>query len=75
MILEISKHIILDENHPKLPDWIFSRDNIILAQQIKLDENHMHEFFIFLKRWSKEFNESNLRISIVDFSDIILKYH
>ena len=43
MILEISKHIILDESAPQLPSWVFHRDNVILAQQEKLDEAQMRE--------------------------------
>lgn len=74
MILEISKHIILDETHPKLPDWIFYRDNIILTQQIKLDETHMHEFLIFLNYYSSNFSSYDLKVSAVEFEDIKLRY-
>lgn len=73
MILEISKHIILDENHPKLPDWIFHRDNIILAQQIELNEVHMREFLIFLNYYSSNFSLCDLNVSVVEFEDIKLR--
>lgn len=74
MILEISKHIILDENHPKLPDWIFHRDNIILTQQIKLDKNHMKELLVFLDRYSSNFSSYDLKVSVVEFEDIKLRH-
>jgi len=76
MILEISKHIILDESAPQLPSWVFHRDNVILAQQVKLDEAHMREFLLFLEYYSKEeFTCKKLKISSADFfEDITLRY-
>ena len=43
VILEISRHIILDESAPKLPNWIFHRDDVIISQRISLGEAQMKE--------------------------------
>ena len=76
MKLEISKHIILDESAPKLPNCIFHRDGVILTQQISLDEIHMREFLIFLEYYSKEeFTCRKLKVSSAEFfEDIVLTY-
>ena len=73
MRLAIQKHIHLTEIHPQLPDWLFTRDNVILCQTISLDEDHMKELLVFIKRYS-DFNIVDLRVTIVPFEDIILDY-
>jgi len=74
MILEISKHICLKVIHPQLPSFIFHKENVILNQQIKLDENHMKELLLFLEHYSFEFFQIDLRVSVVEFEDIHLTY-
>lgn len=74
MILEISRHILLKEQHPQLPAFIFHKGDVILNQQIKLDENHMKELLIFLEHYSEEFLQSDLRVSVIEFEDIRLIY-
>ncbi len=73
MKLIIQKHIQFFEKHPQLPDWLFSRDNVILSQTIKLDEDHMKELLVFLERYS-EFDVELLKVTIVPFEDILLEY-
>lgn len=74
MILQIKKHIHLVVDHPILPDWVFHRNNTILSQQIELDEIHMKELLVFLDHYSANFNQNDLRICAVEFSEIILEY-
>ena len=74
MILEISRHILLKEKHPQLPNFIFHKEDAILSQQIKLDEIHMKELLIFLEHYAYGFLHSDLRISVVEFEDIYLTY-
>ena len=74
MILEISRHILLKEQHPQLTAFIFHKGDVILNQQIKLDENHMKELLIFLEHYSEEFLHSDLRVSVIEFEDIRLIY-
>jgi len=74
MLLEISEHIRLKENHPQLPNFIFHKDNVILSQQIRLDEIHMKELLIFLDHYSEDFILSTLKVCVVEFEDILLQY-
>ena len=73
MKLTIQKHIQLSNKHPQLPDWLFSRDNVILSQTIRLDEDHMKELLVFIERYS-DFNVGLLTVTIVPFDDILLEY-
>ena len=74
MILEISRHILLDRPHPQLPNFIFHKENVILAQRITLDENRMKELLLFLERYSSAFVVDDLQVSAIDFEDIYLTY-
>jgi hypothetical protein len=74
MKLSIQKHITLIPGHPKLPDWLFISNDTIMHQTISLDENHMKELLLFLVRNSLEFSLADIKVSVVDFSDITLEY-
>ena len=74
MILEISRHILLDQSHSQLPNFIFHKENVILSQRITLDENRMKELLLFLERYSTVFVVDDLRVSAIDFEDIYLTY-
>ena len=74
MKLSILKHIQLVNEHPVLPDWLFSRDNVIMTQTIKLNEDHMKELLLFLEQYSSDFFSSDLTVNIAPFTDIVLEY-
>lgn len=74
MILHITKHIFLTKDHSTLPKWLFHRDNTILSQTIVLSESNMKELLIFLNHHSATFNAKDLKVSVVEFEDIILEF-
>ena len=74
MKLSILKHIQLVKEHPVLPDWLFSRDNAIMSQTVKLDEDHMKELLLFLEQYSPDFDISDITLNIAPFAPIILEY-
>jgi hypothetical protein len=74
MKLLIQKHINLIPDHPTLPDWLFVTNDTIMYQTVTLDEMHMKELISFLERNSIDFSIENIKVVILDFSDIILEY-
>jgi len=74
MLLQITRHVILKENHPPLPKWLFHRDNVILSQRIQLEESNMKELLIFLDHYSEDFYFDVITVSVVEFEDILLEY-
>ena len=74
MKLSIQRHIHLKPSHPKLPSWLFSRDNIIMSQTIKLGESDMKELLLFLQVYAEDFIMGDISVSIRPFSEIKLIY-
>lgn len=74
MKLTIQKYINLIPDHPTLPDWLFVTNDTIMYQTVTLDEMHMKELLVFLERNSMDFSIDNIKVVILDFSDIILEY-
>jgi len=75
MKLILKQSIPLVDNYPETPEWLFCMNNALSPQTISLDEEHMKELLMFIQRYSVVFNEHQLEVSLVTFSDIILEYN